>query len=96
MSDYALRCRDPVSGAVTFDSRDAEGGTTIDFVTSIYGGTTVRSYSQYAGREIEVMFMFGFSLVSEVSISYASGYPVFTVPASMTSGYDATYLVFVL
>lgn len=69
---------------LVFDSNLAVGGYLTDVVLGSTS-TQVKSYPEYAGKTAVVQAVFG-SANPVPTISYASGYPVVTIPAYGTVG----------
>lgn len=80
------------SGNLTFDSNDAAGGCVADIVASTTS-SQVKNYSIFAGRSAFVVLLKGY-VTGSVTISYGSGYPSITFPATGAAG-DAEWVVFV-
>jgi hypothetical protein len=77
---YGLKCWD-AAGNVTFDSTVYKLGSYAGAHAGIVGQTKVISFPEAAGRTVKVTQSFGL-ITSAPIISYASGYPVITLPAA--------------
>lgn len=76
------------SGVLSLDSTNSGVGCVVDTVSS---STTSfnKSYSQFAGRTALMLNLNG---VAAATVSYSSGYPVITFPATISAG-DEQWLI---
>lgn len=79
------------AGVLSFDSNNSGVGCVADQVASITSSFN-KSYPQFAGRTAIVLNLNGLSAAFPASISYSSGYPVITFPATITAG-DEQWLI---